>query len=186
MRMPFLVSITALTLAACQPAETTAEAPTQDEPEATPAAPEPEAPAVPASAVAFLRTEAGEGDGSYAAASIDLNGDGVDEVVGYVMGPMWCGSGGCNAWVLTPDGDGWRVVTETSVTQTPIRVLETSTNGWRDLSVAIGGGGREWSQVRLTFDGTSYPTNPTVGGLEAVETGAGAELIPEGPGQPLP
>ena len=58
-------------------------------------------------------------------------------------------------------GDGWRVVTRTSVTRTPVGVLTTSTNGWRDLAVSIGGGGAQAGWVRLTYDGRTYPTNPT-------------------------
>ena len=54
------------------------------------------------------------------------------------------------------------------------------------FSVGVGGGGRESGQVRLTFDGAGYPTNPTVDGLEQVDPSAGEELIPEGPGEPLP
>jgi hypothetical protein len=181
-----LTAALALLLIGCEPAE----APAAEAPSAEPAPegtmPASETLAVPDSIPAFLRGQAGEGEGTWRAAAVDLDGDGADEVVAYLMGAMWCGSGGCNALVLAPEGDGWRVVTETSVTQTPIRVLETSTNGWRDLSVGVGGGGRESGQVRLTFDGSAYPTNPTVDGLEQVDPSAGEELIPEGPGEPLP
>lgn len=43
--------------------------------------------------------------------------------------------------MLKANGTGWDVVTETSVTRTPIGVLETTSNGWRDPFVTVSGGG---------------------------------------------
>lgn len=155
-----LIPVLALALAACGQAET----PEPATPPATAAAATPQA--TPQAAPAGLETalrglHADDGALTYAQASVDLNGDGSDEVLAYVMGPMVCGSGGCNLYVLAREGEGWRVVTRTSVTQTPVGVLTTSTNGWRDLAVSIGGGGVEAGWVRLTYDGRTYPTNPT-------------------------
>ena len=110
---------------------------------------------------ALRRQHVDDGTLSYAFAPVDLDGDGTDEVLAYVMGSMVCGSGGCNLYVLARDGDDWRVVTRTSVTQSPVGVLATSTNGWRDLAVSVGGGGLDAGWVRLTYDGRTYPTNPT-------------------------
>jgi hypothetical protein len=104
------------------------------------------------------------GPANVAMASIDLNADGSDEVIVYLMGQYWCGSGGCNAYVLEASGDSYAIRMETSVTQTPIGVLETSTNGWADLFVSVGGGGMPGGQVTLAFDGTAYPDNPTTDG----------------------
>jgi hypothetical protein len=165
-----LAPVLALALAACGQAETpepaAPAAPSATAPAATPAAPPTTSQATPAGLETALRgLHADDGALTYAHASVDLNGDGTDEVLAYVMGPMVCGSGGCNLYVLAPDGgnggEGWRVVTRTSVTQTPIGVLPTSTNGWRDLAVSIGGGGADAGWVRLTYDGRTYPTNPT-------------------------
>ncbi|MBJ7447022.1 MAG: hypothetical protein JHC81_05760 [Brevundimonas sp.] len=162
-----LLPMLALALAACGQPETpepaTPVAPAATAPAATlPAASQ----AAPAGLEAALRgLHADDGALTYAHASVDLNGDGSDEVLAYVMGPMVCGSGGCNLYVLAQEGqdggEGWRVVTRTSVTQTPVGVLTTSTNGWRDLAVSIGGGGGQAGWVRLTYDGRTYPTNPT-------------------------
>ncbi|HRH20605.1 MAG TPA: hypothetical protein PLE81_08210 [Brevundimonas sp.] len=184
MRTSVLLLGAALALVACQPADSGAEAPAgTGGAEPVPAS---RAATVPADAVTYLRTTVGEGEGTYNAAAVDLDGDGTDEVVGYVMGPMWCGSGGCPVLVLARAGEGWRVVTQTSVTQAPVRGLDTTSHGWGDLSVGVSGGGAEGAQVRLTFDGTTYPDNPTLEGLETVAPDVGTELIPVGPGQPLP
>lgn len=165
-----LIPMLALALTACGQAETPVPAPPVAPPAtalaATPTPPPATSLAPPAGLEAALRgLHPEDGALTYAQAPIDLNGDGSDEVLAYVMGPMVCGSGGCNLYVLAREGEdggeGWRVVTRTSVTQTPVGVLTTSTNGWRDLAVSIGGGGAQAGWVRLTYDGRTYPTNPT-------------------------
>lgn len=161
-----LLPMLALALTACgQPATPEPagpQAPAATIPEAISTPPPATSQAAPAGLEAALRgLHADDGALTYAHASVDLNGDGTDEVLAYVMGPMVCGSGGCNLYVLAQEGEGWRVVTRTSVTRTPVSVLTTSTNGWRDLAVSIGGGGAQAGWVRLTYDGRTYPTNPT-------------------------
>lgn len=90
----------------------------------------------------------------------DLNGDGKDEAVAYVAGPYWCGSGGCNAHILTPDGDGWKEVGNTTVSSLPIGRLDSKTNGWNDLAITFSGGG--YAGIgQMKFKGDAYPRNPT-------------------------
>ena len=116
----------------------------------------------------------------YALALADLNGDGSDEAVVHVVSPYLCGSGGCGTLVLTPAGPMWRKVAEISVSRTPITMLESSTNGWRDITVEVSGGGGPSGSALLKFDGESYPGNPTVGPAEMTGT-TGTELIAEEP-----
>ena len=81
----------------------------------------------------------------------------------YFIGANWCGSGGCSCLILARDGSSYSVITQTSVTQLPIRVLSTKTNGWHDLAVSVAGGGiQPGYEARLRFDGRTYPSNPTV------------------------
>lgn len=122
----------------------------------------------------------GIGEMPYAVKGIDLNGDGRMEAVIYLNGPVTCGSGGCSAYVLTPEGPGYREVMDASVTRAPITVLDSSTNGWRDLTVDVGGGGGPSGHVKMTFDGNSYPSNPTVAPAEMTDK-TGTVLIPENP-----
>ncbi len=99
----------------------------------------------------------------YAAAFVDLNGDGVKEVIVHVTGRAWCGSGGCNTYVLAPKGSSYAVVTRMTVTRPPIRVLTTRSHGWLDLAVFVAGGGiLPGYEAVLRFDGSTYPTNPTM------------------------
>lgn len=120
----------------------------------------------------------------YASAETDLDGDGTDEVVAYVGGPLMCGTGGCNLVVLKRDGDGFRQVGDLSVVQLPVGVLATKTNGWRDLSVSVSGGGRPGGIMRVPFDGKAYAGNPTVSPAGPVDT-IGKVLVKDEPLKPL-
>jgi hypothetical protein len=87
----------------------------------------------------------------------------MKEVIVYLSGRGWCGSGGCVMLILAPEGETYRVVTKTTVTRLPIRVLTTKSNGWHDISVEVAGGGiQPGYEAELSFDGKSYPSNPTV------------------------
>jgi len=95
-------------------------------------------------------------------ARTDLDGDGHDEALAYVAGPMVCGSGGCTLYVFTGDGADWRLVGEVAVSRPPVRVLDERHQGWRSLVVHIAGGGQPAAEMQLDFDGRRYPANATV------------------------
>lgn len=135
-------------------------------------------PVTPAAVAAIRQSLESSDPARYAAAEVDLNGDGRNEVVAYITGAGMCGSGGCSAVILTPNRSGYRVVTQTSVTQLPIRVLTTRSHGWLDLAVGVGGGGLHAAMARLKFDGTSYPDNPT--DAPTMRGASGRVLIPDG------
>jgi hypothetical protein len=111
----------------------------------------------------FLRSYA-ENDrtATYAVAFVDLNGDGTREAVVYLEGRYLCGSGGCNTLVFRYDRSSYFLVSAISITWPPIRLLEGTTNGWRDLSVWVRGGGLGGYEAVLPFDGKTYPTNPSM------------------------
>src|SRR5699024_2718315 len=107
--------------------------------------------------------DAGLGEVRYFYNSIDLNNDGNQEFVVYVIGPLICGSGGCNTLVFSPTGSKLKQVGDISVTNPPIVAAQSRTNGWLDLMVQISGGGlQSATYARLKFDGITYPGNPTV------------------------
>jgi hypothetical protein len=143
-----------------------------------------------ASVHAFLKGYLKDGDPAttkVAIAFADLNSDGANEVVAYVMGPDWCGSGGCDALVLTPEGSSFKVVMDASVSQLPISVLPARSHGWSDLGVAIGGGGGQSGIAEMKFDGKTYPDNPTAPPAKLLKgDGGGKILIPDSAeGDPL-
>lgn len=99
----------------------------------------------------------------YNLAWADLNGDGRPEAIVYLFGGGWCGSGGCQMYVLQTQGQGFRLRATTTITRLPIYVLNTHTNGWRDVSVNVAGGGiTRGYQARLQFDGWKYLSNPSM------------------------
>ncbi len=72
-----------------------------------------------------------------------------------------------------------------SVVQLPVGVLDSKTNGWRDLAVTVAGGGIPAATMRLPFDGTAYAENATVTPAVPTET-IGTELIAQAPLKPVP
>ncbi len=99
----------------------------------------------------------------YIAAFLDLNGDGKSEAVVYLVGGEWCGSGGCTTMILTQNDSSWKIINKITITRPPIRVLESTYNGWHSLGVWVQGGGiHEGYEAELRFNGKKYPRNPSV------------------------
>lgn len=92
----------------------------------------------------------------YVYSRFDLNGDGRDEVFVYLLGSIFCGSGGCNLLVFTDTGDGYALVNTFPISRTPVIVSAETTNGWNNLVRPESGGGAEASYVTHTFDGERY------------------------------
>ena len=124
----------------------------------------------------------------YFSAFIDLNGDGTEECVVYVTGQRWCGSGGCTMLVLERKDSLFRVVTRTTITRPPIRVLAKKANGWRNLAVWVQGGGiQPGYEGELRFDGNTYPSNPSTAPARRASWKAPGEIVIASPrgGTPL-
>jgi hypothetical protein len=61
----------------------------------------------------------------------DLNSDGVSEIFLFIDHSDWCGAGAnCSYWVYQKTTNGFRLLVEDKV----LRLKETVTNGYRDLS----------------------------------------------------
>ena len=173
-------------LAACSPSSGDTDSELDAESDATQAAvqsdkSQPAAPGREDDIRHFLLQEYPEaGEISYALGWSDLDGDGSEEAIVYLAGPYFCGTGGCNLRVLTQAGPMWRSVGDVSVSRTPVRVLDTRSNGWKNLTVEISGGGAAPATVLLEFDGENYPDNASV--APAAEAGsAGTEVIAADP-----
>ncbi|WP_079478794.1 hypothetical protein [Halobacillus salinus] len=93
---------------------------------------------------------------------VDLNDDGVDEVFVYLEGPFFCGTGGCSGAVFRQENGEYVPLTRFSLVRRPVIVSEEKTNGYRDLIFYVAGGGIEDFFARLRFDGTTYPSNPSI------------------------
>jgi hypothetical protein len=128
----------------------------------------------------YLKSGSSEFDKTtrYSAAPVNLSGAKLPEVVVYVSGRAWCGSGGCTMLILRPDGVSFTVIARTTITRPPIRVLQTTTNGWHDLSVWVQGGGilAGYTAV-LSFNGKAYVSNPTVPPARKLAVDADGEIL---------
>jgi hypothetical protein len=89
----------------------------------------------------------------YITGKSDINHDGNDEYLILMQQRYFCGSGGCTAYLFSADG---KVLQRMTVTDTPILLANTQSNGWQDFIV--------WSNGHyrlMRFNGNSYPTNPS-------------------------
>jgi hypothetical protein len=93
---------------------------------------------------------------SYVHARTDLNGDGRQDVLIYLMGPYVCGTGGCTLQVFQQGARGYRLVSSFPTSRLPVIVSQTRHNGWRDLWRRQSGGGAPATWVREAFDGRGY------------------------------
>ena len=124
------------------------------------------------------------GETRYTDAFIDLNGDGVKEVVVYLTGRYWCGTGGCVTLVLTRTGESYRSICRVLATRPPIRVLRKSNHGWRTLTAWVAGGGIMTSyEAELAFDGRRYPISAAPPSSPRLKGSlSGTVVIPESSG----
>ena len=116
----------------------------------------------------------------FSSASVKRSDGTIEEVVVYVSGQGWCGSGGCILLVFEPRGTSYNIIGRASIVWPPIRVLQSSTNARRDIGVWVQGGGiQPGYEAVLQFNGKRYPGNPTVPPARRLtgET-AGEVLIP--------
>lgn len=123
----------------------------------------------------------------YAAAFIHLHRSGDPQVVVYLSGEAWCGSGGCTTLVLSKRAGAYQVISKTTITNLPIRVLDVESHGWRELGVVVRGGGiQPGYEAALAFDGVRYPLNPSVIPARRLKGRQGRILISEDDmGRPL-
>ncbi|WP_157578707.1 hypothetical protein [Rudaea cellulosilytica] len=99
----------------------------------------------------------------FAFSSVKSESGFIQEVIVYVSGKGWCGSGGCNLIILAPQKDGYTVIGESGIVKLPIRLLSEKTNGLPNIGVWVQGGGvLNGYEVALPFDGKRYASNPTI------------------------
>ena len=108
----------------------------------------------------------------YSYVSASLHGHATSILV-YMSGDSWCGSGGCTALILDPDGSSFRVVLQMTLARLPIYLLPTTTKGWHDIAMPVAGGGivAEYIGV-LKFDGKEYQPIKPRATIQVPPTGA--------------
>jgi heat shock protein HslJ len=100
---------------------------------------------------------------------VDLNGDGNSEVLVYLLGSIFCGSGGCDLFLFRPGKQGYTLVNKFPISRLPVIVSSHKTNGWHDLVRPESGGGAPPSYVVHAYDGKSYAEQQRLPGDVAPE-----------------
>jgi hypothetical protein len=114
----------------------------------------------------------------FAAATVDLNGDGSKEAVVYWEDPLRCGSGGCNTYVLAQTAaNGWRVTDRLTVSRLPIYRLPPGEDGWAELGVSVSGGGLAHMVMAVPHTENGYQPNPTVPPARSIDPREAEVLI---------
>lgn len=76
---------------------------------------------------------------TYYSKFVDLDGDGQNEAVAFVVGPNHC-IDGCNLYVLRPTAKRYEVINRIPTSKVPVYALDHRSHGWRDLLVTTDGG----------------------------------------------
>ena len=127
----------------------------------------------PASLIAAVQGVAPGAADSLQYALVDLNGDSVPDAIVLLGSEGWCGTGGCTMLVFRGRRDRFALVSRSTITNVPIRVLPDTTHGWRTLIVYSKGVG----DVLLRFDGLRYPPNPSLQLRASPEQVAAARVV---------
>jgi hypothetical protein len=94
---------------------------------------------------------------------VDLNSDGVPEILLHVDGRAVCESGGCPLLILRLLDNVYTTISTIALTTRPIVVSENRTGGWNDLILwqrRYGDSDRS-QYVVLSNDSGTYPENPS-------------------------
>jgi heat shock protein HslJ len=92
----------------------------------------------------------------YAYERIDMNGDGQEEMFVYLLGPFFCGTGGCELQLFTRGAKGYSLIQSFPITRTPIVVMKDQTRRWNTFWGIRSGGGARASYVQHVFNGKRY------------------------------
>ena len=69
---------------------------------------------------------------TFSTASLDLNSDGIDEVIVRYNGPGYCGSGGCHSYILKKYNSGFAVIGK-FFPGTKVEISSNRTEGYADI-----------------------------------------------------
>jgi heat shock protein HslJ len=98
----------------------------------------------------------------FAFREVDLNGDGDNEALAYLLGSGFCGTGGCDLLVLQRHEGVMRVLQSFPITRTPVAVGVVGAGGWRDIFRTESGGGASARTLRHGFASGQYGPGITV------------------------
>ncbi len=123
--------------------------------------------------VAFLTDYFPEYNGNFKHKLFDLNGDNKEDLVVLANHSSWCGNAGCTTFVFENKAGTFFLISDTTITREPIRVAQTTSEGWRDLIVDT----KNSSDVILKMKEKKYPFNPSISPLATAHQLAGATVL---------
>jgi hypothetical protein len=117
---------------------------------------------------------------------VDLNGDGINEVLVYLFAGKFCGTGGCDGALLRKTNGRYKLINYFEPVRNPIFISTKKTKGWRDVIFFNSGGGINPGYYSVSrFNGRSHPDNPTIkkdAPPLRIETAVSAYLVGKGYG----
>lgn len=93
---------------------------------------------------------------------VDLNEDGNPEIFAYVVGLPVCGTGGCSAVIFKQENEEYTLLSQFTLVNNPVIISNSKTKGYRDIIMHVSGGGIESFFAWIKYDGTTYPSNPSI------------------------
>ncbi len=96
----------------------------------------------------------------YASKQIDLDNDGSKEIVTWTPNLDLGGTGGYPIIIFSKTSNGFQKLFDEAA-WTPIIALTSKTNGWRDVTIQIAGGGVEPHYEIFRFNGKIYKSDRT-------------------------
>ncbi len=108
---------------------------------------------------------------------IDLDKDGQDEVVVYLLGPFFCGTGGCNLVILKATDGVYKVMANLPTTQLPLIASPDPYLSWIDLYTRKSGGGAASRFVKYSYERGAYRQKGVVPSAGTVH---GHVVLPDG------
>jgi len=102
---------------------------------------------------------------------VDLDIDGRRDGLVLMQSPhqKWCMDYGCTMYIFRAHDEGFSFLSEVSPVRGPLVVMDSQTNGWRDIVAYVSGrSGWDAKNVALRFDGKGYPEQPALQPATAV------------------
>ncbi len=108
--------------------------------------------------IAIIRELGNEysGELKFVSRQADLDGDGRLEILSWVPTDGYGGTSGYPLLIFQRGARGLRLVADVDQVWTPLIVLRTSRNGWRDIAMQEGGGGVRMHYILLRHNGRRY------------------------------
>lgn len=107
---------------------------------------------------------------------INLDEDEELELMVYLIGMAFSGSGGSTLDIYDVVGNKLEYVHTMNLVHTPIYINDSMTNGWFDIILYVSGGGIE-GNYRIIKNGEGYPLNPSIEDILPIDNYNVKEII---------